>query len=126
MADGNMRSFALLLHDLEGGKVLGDLSDNQTELIQKMHRHAEALGGAEGEITLKLKFKSDKKTVRVTAEITRKDPKPIREEGTFWFTKEGSAISNSDPRQTKLALREVPPAPPVRDTAEPPAQPQNA
>lgn len=125
MADGNMRSFGLLLQDLEGGKVLADLSDKQSELSRKLLRHAESLGRANGEISLKLKFSADTKTVHVTAEIAMKEPKPVRQAETFWFRKDGT-LSNEDPRQTKLPLREVPPAPPVRDAAEPPAQPQNA
>lgn len=102
-----VRTFALLLQNLENGDLLADLTRYNDDLTTELLRQAEALGKAKGEIVLKLKYNADPTTVQIDGEITVKAPKAPRQRSVMWFNRDGS-LSGENPRQQKLPLRQVP------------------
>ena len=121
MSDGELRSFALMLGHLEDGQILVDLSEKLQQLNLALIKQAEAVGKAKGTLTLTLKFGADDGgTVQIDADIKIKEPQPVRARTVTWMTKAGQ-LATSNPRQTKLALREVPRQQPARDVDAAPA-----
>jgi hypothetical protein len=105
---GNIKSYGLLLQNLEDGQLLNDLTDKLVELNGKLAKQSAAVGKAKGELTLKIKLASDQGgTVQIDAEITMKEPKPPRARSVLWMAKDNN-LANENPRQTKLPLREAP------------------
>lgn len=107
MADAQIRHFGGLLQTLEDGQLMNDLGDKLAELNGKLQRHAAAMGKAKGELRLTLKMAADGQgIVQIDGEIVTKEPKPARSRSVLWLSKEGN-LTPENPRQTKLALREV-------------------
>jgi len=103
-----LRTFGQLVQYLEDGQLASDLGDKLAELSGKLARVAEAQGKAKGELALKLKFQADAGgTVQLDAEIVLKEPKPARQRTVAWLNKD-STLAAENPKQVKLALREVP------------------
>lgn len=106
-----LRNFGQVVQSLEDGQLVIDASEKLAELLVKLARQAEARGKAKGELHLKLKFSADEGgTVQIDGEIVCKEPKAARARSVLWLTKDNN-LSGENPRQTKLALREVPAAP---------------
>jgi hypothetical protein len=102
-----IRNFGQLLQGLEGGQLLVDLGDKLAELNGKLVRVAGAQGKAKGELVLKVKLNADAGgTVQIDAEITCKEPKLVRERTVLWLTQD-AILTPDNPKQVKLALREV-------------------
>lgn len=96
------RPFTDVLADLEGGRLLEDLSSGMTELVSQVMALRKA-----GNMTLKINVTPNGETsVDVRAKIDVNAPEPTRE-STIMFADESSGLRRENPRQFKLPLREV-------------------
>ena len=110
MSDTSIRTFGQLVQSLEDGQLVADLGDKLQDLNGKIARSAESIGKAKGELTLKIKLNAEiGGTVQIDSEITVKEPKMPRARSVMWLNKDNN-LSAENPKQTKLPLREVPPA----------------
>jgi hypothetical protein len=107
-------SFAIILHKLEDGQLLIDLTQKTHELTSKMAVTAEAVGMASGEIVLRLRLDLEKGgTVGIRSDIQVKEPKLERAKTVMWLSK-GRNLVSENPRQQGMFPREVM-APVARD-----------
>lgn len=109
--DEGARDFALFLRHIDDGAIHEEASAELHALATKLSRHVDTHGGkAKGQLTVTLNLTAlPNGTVDVLADVKVKEPKVVRPRSVFWFTK-GNNLSPDNPRQQKLALREVPPA----------------
>lgn len=117
MANNNdeLRTFTILVNDLENGQLAVDATDKLRALTLVCMKQAELVGKAKGEFTLKIKIAVDQGgTVVLESDIKTKEPQPVRARSMTWLTKDG-VFTKGDPRQTSLALREVPKPANTRD-----------
>ena len=122
--EDEVRSFLALLGGLEDGQFANECTNRTRELSLKLRKQAESLGKAKGELTIKLKFSADPTTVQIDGEIVMKEPKPARQRSVLWLLSNG-ALSNKNPKQQSLPLREVPPVPKAREAPEESAEPRS-
>jgi hypothetical protein len=116
--EGEQRLFAGLVGNLEDGQLANDLGDALHRLNLQILKQAEAVGKAKSEITLKLKLSADSGgTVQIDADFKVKEPQPVRARSVHWLSKEGH-LCTSNPKQTKLPLREVPRAPAAKQPGQ--------
>lgn len=110
------RGFAVLVQQIEDGDLHAEISAAIQALNGKLDDYVRAYEStAKGEITIKLAFTAHPNgTVGVHGTVTSKAPPRKKRGSVFWLTK-GNNLSPENPRQTKLPLREVPSAAPVRD-----------
>lgn len=101
-----MRTFPQVLGDLPGGRTVDELSEALAQLVL-----AVAATGKKGSITLKLDVAPNADDmVSIDDTITLKLPQRARGRAIFFHDAEGSLLKEN-PRQGKLALREVSSAP---------------
>lgn len=104
------RSFALVLQQVADGQCHIDASEELHALLAECARVANATRGeAKGELLLKLSFSVEAEPsslVSVKYSIKTKAPEKKRPAGLFWLTK-GKNLSQQNPRQQQLPLREV-------------------
>lgn len=113
--DDGPRSFTVFLAQCEDGQLNAELSAQLQRLATTMARHAEHYGAAKGTFSLALSLSMDAMgTTRVKADFKTKEPKAGRLDSTFWLNPSHNFV-NENPKQTKLALREVPAPGPARD-----------
>lgn len=120
--DEGPRSFTLMLAQIGDGEAEAVLSRELFNLAQELRDQAvQTATDKKGELTLTVKLAVDKQAKMMTAgyEVKTKEPKPPRAGSTFFFTPGGN-WSLDNPRQQKLALRDVS-APPI-NLREPAAQ----
>lgn len=116
--DKGSRSFCHTLGQLEDGGFNADLSTRVQALFGILEQHAEHFDKATGEIDIKVKVNVDKLgQVELRAEFKIKEPKVVRPRSIFWLNK-NNQLENENPRQTKLALRDVGARPPARDVED--------
>lgn len=109
------RDFAIVLHKLEDGQLLVDLTTRSHELNTQLSHVARAVGSAKGELWLKLKYLADEGgTVQIDSEIVVKPPRVKRARTVMWMTK-GDNLASENPKQQGLFPREVPAPAAVRD-----------
>ena len=108
MASDGIKNFGVLLSGLNGGTVVGELSDDMDKLLEELREKAEQKSGSvSGELTLKLKFTVNTSGLTtIDYEVASKSPKPIRRQDSFFLT-EGNGLSRRNERQQELPLREV-------------------
>ena len=101
------KAFALTLQDLRDGRVHAELTQQFSDLIQKVQETGKA-----GELTLKIKVKPATRgnvdKVMIADAITINMPKPERGEDVFWLT-DDNELSRNHPRQGNLELRDATP-----------------
>lgn len=102
------RSFAVLLAELEDGRLLADLTTDAAEMATELEHLSQRKGGqaAKGHITLKLSFTATQGVIEVIPEVTLKTPKQMRQRSIFWRGRDGQLV-RSDPNQPDLPLRDV-------------------
>lgn len=99
------RPFVEVLADIEGGRLLEDLTSGLTELVSQVL--AVRKGGG---MTLKIDVSPNGETsVEVRAKVNVNAPEPPRER-TIMFADEAGGLRRDNPRQMRLPLREVSPA----------------
>lgn len=108
MANDGIKNFGVLLGTLNGGTVVGELSDETSTLLEELKEKAESKNGnVSGELTLKLKFTVNTSGLTtIDYEVSSKSPKPIRRQDSFFLT-EGNGLSRRNEKQQELPLREV-------------------
>ena len=101
----SQKAFSHILQDLRDGRVHAELSQQLSELINKVQETGKA-----GELTLKLKIKPATRgnvdKIMIADSVTTTLPKPERGEDVFFLT-EDNELSRNHPRQASLELREV-------------------
>lgn len=102
------RSFAVLLHELGEGSLLALLSSELQEVVNKCQDYALSEGApGNGEIVLKLTLKAEKNgTCAVRSEVKSKAPRPKLPPAALWISKGGNLLIEN-PRQQRLALKDV-------------------
>jgi len=106
------RPFIEVLADIEGGRLLEDLTSGLTELVSQVI--AVRKGGV---MTLKIGVSPNGETsVEVRAKVDINAPEPPRER-TIMFADEFGGLRRHNPRQMHLPLREISAAP-LRDVPE--------
>jgi len=116
--DSGARSFAHTLSLLEDGGFNAAVSLDVKALLAKLEAHAEHFDKATAELDIKIKFSMDKLgQVELKAEYKLKEPKVVRPRSIFWMNKDGH-LENENPRQQKLALRDIGARKAARDVAE--------
>lgn len=96
-----------LLCELDAGGFNTRASDAMRELMQKLHARAQDEGDAAGKLSIELSFaasRSGKTECRASFKVNA--PSPKTEPTTFFITGKGR-LSTRDPRQLKLAIRDV-------------------
>jgi len=103
------RGFAVLIQQVDEGSLHAELSTAMQELAVRLNEHANRFHrDAKGEMTLTLGMSVDAKgVVALTGSVKTKLPKAPKVSSQFWLTTEGN-LTLENPRQQKLALREVP------------------
>ncbi len=106
-AKGHPRSFNLVLSQLQGGAFLDLLSESLRELVQELSDHElNTRKAAKGSLTVKLKVKLDDGIFEIVPEAKVEKPKPVMGRDIFWCDSEHN-LTPENPRQGKLALRDV-------------------
>ncbi len=100
------------MRHIDDGILHSDASRDLHELAGKLHDYVGIHGGiAKGTLIVTINLSAlANGTVDVVADVKTKEPKPKRARSVFWLTK-GNNLSPENPRQQKLALREVPAEP---------------
>lgn len=109
MSTPDIRSFNVLIGDLENGRFAGEASDKLRELVAAIEE-ADANGQkASGTITMKVSIKKDRGLLEVSVDLVAKLPKVVRQKSVFWATPENN-LSRQNPAQHELGLHGVPAA----------------
>lgn len=117
------RSFENFLRSIDDGSIADEAASKLHVLTGTLSDLVGVYGGtAKGVLTITVNLSAlANGTVDVLADVKVKEPKPKRARSVFYVTK-GRNLSLDNPRQQKLPLREVPPAPgKARDIDERPA-----
>lgn len=102
------RSFSVFLGQINHGETHSILGEELWKLVRAIEQQALLVGKGKGTLNLRLDLEIDQNgNATVKPEVTAKPPKPPRGVGRFWVDRTGNLV-NKDPRQTELALREVP------------------
>ena len=91
--------FLDFLSDLDDGELLPRLTQERQQVVRAVRRT-----GLVGEITLKLAFKPDGRTIITVPRVTTKVP-TAKSNSTVFFDDEAGNLSRTDPKQ--LPLRHV-------------------
>lgn len=102
------RAFARTLELVADGACHVELSEEQNSLLKKLHSHALATTGiAQGEITLKIKYKVEATgVVGLKYDVKVKEPAKLRPNAVMWITPGGN-LTQQNPKQPELFPREV-------------------
>lgn len=106
--DEGARSFARFLEAVDQGEANQQASDQLLKLMRIMRQLARATQTPQvGRLTLKFGFAVEPNdTVQVAYQVEIKEPSRKTARSHFWLTP-GSNLSVENPRQMKLALRDV-------------------
>lgn len=100
-----VRPFAAVLQDIQGGTVADDAATAMQELVAAVNEH-----GKKGELTLKVvvqPLKGNATALSVSGEVTTKPPRPEPATSVFFHDAAGNLLRD-DPRQVALpGLRRV-------------------
>lgn len=118
MAEQSIHDIAILLNEMNDGRLRDEASRLLTELLGYLHQHALNVSGkAKGSLSLKLNFAVDNKgLVTLDGEMAVKQPKPLLGGDCFFITKR-NGLSRSNPKQTQLPFRAVAAPEPPRAVA---------
>lgn len=99
---------------LHGGLFIDECSDKLAEIVKGVDETGKA-----GKLTITLDLKKAGGAVAVLARVTDKTPEEVPDADLFWPTVEGN-LSQSNPNQRSLDLREIESAPrEVREVIDP-------
>lgn len=103
--DYNLKNFATLLQQLEGGALNDELGEKVREAVQEIHDACEANGGKKkARITLTLDIEKDAQDrfIELTAGVQSKHPKiPRGRAGVFFSDRDGN-LTRQDPQQMTM------------------------
>lgn len=113
------RAFARTLELIADGTCHVELSEEQHDLLKKLHSHAmHTQGVAQGEITLKIKYRVEATgVVGLKYDVKVKEPTKLRPNAVMWITPGGN-LTPQNPKQPELFPREVPKPAPARELPE--------
>lgn len=116
--DEGTRGFAVILQQIDDGALHAELSETIRDVCKELQDHCEKTSrDAKGRVVLTMDLAAlGNGTVVINAEVTSKTPKMARPPSVFWLTKQHN-LSADNPRQQKLPLQAVPPAPKPIDLA---------
>lgn len=108
--DEGIRNFTAILAQVGDGDLHDELGELLHELVAELKHHVDYFQrDAKGTLTLKLNVAArGDGSVTVAGDVAIK--KPTRSGSTFFLTP-GANLTLENPKQQKLPLREVPPAP---------------
>lgn len=110
-ADEGPRGFAVILQQIDEGSLHGELGDELQKLVRELGEQSTRFQRpAKGKLTLTLSITAVGSTVEVNGDVKIAMPKKPRERSVFYRTPGGN-LTLDNPRQQKLALKEVPPTP---------------
>ena len=101
-----IRSFAVLMGKLDGGKFNNHASDAVDEVVKTLTTHAATHGRATGKMRVEITFAIEDNVLDVSATMATTLPKTKHGRSVF-FTGEGGGVFITNPRQQLLPLREV-------------------
>lgn len=110
---GQVRPFAAVLAELNGGTVADQLGTDMQDLVNAVREHSR-----KGTITLKIEVaprKGNINALNVAARVETKLPAPEPIEAVFFADTSGNLLRD-DPRQMALPLRQVDKPAPAADT----------
>lgn len=120
LAEYGPRNFNHFLSQVQHGGLHDELSSTLQDVNNQLSEVAGDVGKAKGTMTIVLSFAHERNgIVSVNADIKTKLPKISRASTVFWTTETGNLV-NEDPRQQRLALREVAGSAAPREVAEEP------
>ena len=103
----SQQSFAVLLGQLEDGRLVSDLTEHVAEIVRTLERHAQSFGGKpKASLTVDFAFKLESGVMQVTPTVKAKLPDTPRQFTIFWPTEAGG-LRCSNPNQPALPLRDV-------------------
>lgn len=105
-----IRDAKIVLHDLEHGETMAELSAEMTGLVAFLQSltHNRPKARAKGTITLVLKFAVEGDTVDISPDIKVKKPEKPRNSSTYFVTRDGDgSLSTQHPSQVEMFPREV-------------------
>lgn len=101
------RSFADFLRQIEGGRLLNEISDAMRDLIAAMEdRHADGANKVKAKVTLSLSLTLDRGSYDVVPKFEVKLPEQPRPRSIFWATPENN-LTPQNPKQMTMDLRRV-------------------
>ncbi len=104
---GEVRSFATFLGQIDDGVLHADLTEAVKEIVGEMRDIAEGFGGKpKGKLTLTLDLKLDSGVVEVTSKVKVDKPPVPRGKSVFWPAGDNT-LSRSNLRQADLPLYDV-------------------
>jgi hypothetical protein len=109
--DEGPRSFSRLLDQVHDGELAAELGEKTQDLISVLTQYSDRYQReGKGSLTLVLSFKAlGNGSIVLAGEIKTKTPTMPKAPSVFWRTP-GNNLTLDNPRQQKLALREVPAA----------------
>lgn len=111
--DEGVRAFGPILAGLGDGAVHAEMSEKLQRLAVSVAKDIESGGTGKGKITLTISLKADRDgTIAVNSDVKIAEPKPALPRSLFWMTAQG-ALTPENPKQTKLALKDVSAAPAI-------------
>ncbi len=108
--DAKIRDVKIVLHDLEHGETMAELSAEMTGLVAFLQTltHNRPKAKAKGTITLALDVTVEGDTVDISPDIKVKRPKKPRNSSTYFVTRDGDgSLSTEHPSQLNMFPREV-------------------
>jgi len=123
-AEEGPRSFVVFLRDLAQGETEALAAHELHELLKRLDEEAHTRNArVKGKLNLKLSFTVDENgVVAVAYDIETKAPPRKTTSSVYWMSK-GSNLVAENPRQQKLALRDVSGSRETRTVAAAPAAP---
>lgn len=104
------RGFAVILQQIDDGSLHGELGDELQKLVRELGDQSLRFARpAKGKLTLTLNITAVGATVEVNGDVKVTTPKKPRERSVFYRTPGGN-LTLDNPKQQKLALKEVPPS----------------
>ena len=101
------RSFARVIAELNHGSFEAEMAGELHQLLDRLAKEAGNRGKAKGKIGITLAIEvAANGVVTITSDKKIVEPKVERGQSIFWLTRGGN-LTNQDPKQTKLPLREV-------------------
>jgi hypothetical protein len=106
--DEGSRAFGVMLNTLGEGAVQAEATEQLHDLVKHLLLDANHGGSGKGKLTITLNLKAEREgTVAITSSVDVKAPKLALPKSTYWTTAQGN-LTEHNPKQVKLPLREVP------------------
>ncbi len=99
-----LRTFSLLLSNLEGGQFNQDASEVLEEIVSLCNEAIQQDRKFKASISITVNFRADRGVVEITSDMKSKLPPPVRRT-SLMHVSGGKFLSLTDPRQQTLPLR---------------------